>query len=85
MKRAPKITREAALAWVNRPWHLFEEAHADWARARHQRDASKAFERAEELWRAILAAGRYKGRLKREHRREDFEHHQRLRALLDRT
>jgi hypothetical protein len=77
----PKLTREDVRAFLDPPWHLFDEAHAKHRRESYEADPSAAFRVSEELWEEV----RHHGYADGDRRRRDFEHHVRLRALLDRA
>jgi hypothetical protein len=78
---ADKLTKEDVRAFLDRPWHLFEEAHAKHRREAYEVDPGAAFRVSEELWAEV----RRHGYPDAHRRREDFDHHVRLRALLDRA
>jgi hypothetical protein len=77
----PKLTGEDVRAFLDRPWHVFDAAHAKHRRETHEADPGAAFRLSEELWEEVRHHGYPDG----DRRRRDFEHHVRLRALLDRA
>jgi len=82
-KRGPsKLTKENVRAFLDRPWHLFEDARLLDLRERFEADPASAFARSEELWEELQRAGYSAAAV---HRKEDFEHHVLLRALIDRA
>ena len=78
---APKLTKEGVRAFLDRPWHLFEKAHAKRRREAYEADPGAAFRASEELWEEVCRHGYPDA----QRRRRDFEDHVRLRALLDRA
>lgn len=81
-KRAPQFTKEGVRAFLDRPWHIFEDTRLEEERRRYEADPSSAFASSEELSDHIRAVH---GKIDPWLRREDFEDHVRLRRLMDRV
>ncbi|MBX3233686.1 MAG: hypothetical protein KIT84_21305 [Labilithrix sp.] len=77
----PKIDKKAARAFLDLPWHLFDEWHAAFARERYESDPGAAFRVSEGLREHFHSLGHPPNE---ERLRDDLETHRRVRHLLDR-
>lgn len=81
-KPAPKLTKEAVLECMNRPWHIFVQSRLEAERERYERDPGSSFAASEDLTESVRVTH---GTLDPRFDREDFEDLICLRRVLERV